>query len=718
MSVRSAMLPGMEIVVIVLALAVGVALGAAWARIRLPAAALADRAADAAVVKEGLERLHDQLRDLEGHRISWQSQLAQQVSDMRVTAESLRRETAGLATALRRPQVRGQWGELHLRRAVELAGLVDRCDFSEQHTLAGGRLRPDLVVHLAGGKNVAVDAKVPLDAFLDATSTQDPDEYSAALTRHARQLRQHVDALAGKAYWRALPASPEFVVLFVPGDSFLAAALEAEPQLIEYAAGRHVVLATPTTLIALLRTVAYAWTHEALNDRAREIHDLGVELHDRLGTMGAHLDRLGRSLTAAVGSYNAAIGSLESRVLVSARRFSELSPSAPELEPPRVVEDAPRPLSAAELLDHDLRVVGSGDTRWSSSDPRPSGGHVGRDRRREVPRRSPPTGPSAWRGRQTRAPPYRGHVSGQRTLWEEGRFTGRLVACAASAGAVVVVLLNLVGAGQIGLFFDLSFVLICVAAALAVRPREFFVVGVLPPLLMAGTVTLLALVDRTAVADADDSLVQAIVSGLTHHATALVVGYALTLAILALRQVARATTAGCGPQPVAEPRVGLRQGSRLPCGHPPVPAARSRTNRRMSPSRPRLPHAGGSGIVTCGAQVLGAARAAARRSATPRRCAPPRRRGSRARPGTPARPERGPRARDAPEVTPTERDAVEPGLLDLGRVVDPVGRLGAGFERHLDQADGVGGVAPSRRRSPGPRRVAISLTATWRFWVA
>jgi DNA recombination protein RmuC len=345
------MLSGMEILAVTLALVLGVALGLLWGR-RHALTAIEARAGDAAVVKESLERLHDQLRDLEDHRVSWQGQLAQQVSDMRLTTESLRRETAGLSTALRRPQVRGQWGELHLRKAVELAGLVDRCDFSEQQTLADGRLRPDLVVHLAGGKHVVVDAKVPLDAFLDATTSDDPDAYSAALSRHARQLRQHVDTLGAKAYWRALPATPEFVVLFVPGDSFLSAALEAEPSLVEYAARRQVVLATPTTLIALLRTVAYAWTQEALTERAHEIHELGVKLHDRLGTMGAHLDRLGRSLTAAVGSYNAAVGSLESRVLVSARRFTELSPSAPDLETPRVVEDSPRTLSAAELLEH------------------------------------------------------------------------------------------------------------------------------------------------------------------------------------------------------------------------------------------------------------------------------------------------------------------------------------------------------------------------------
>ena len=347
----------MEIFAVVIALLIGLAggsaLGLLWARATDARPALQARTADHAVVKESLERLHDQLRDLEEHRISWQSQLRQQVSEMRLTTESLRRETAGLSTALRRPQVRGQWGELHLRRAVELAGLVSRCDFAEQQTLAGadGWQRPDLVVNLAGGKHVVVDSKVPLDAFLDATITDDPEEYAGHLARHARQVRTHVDALAGKAYWRALPATPEFVVLFVPGDSFLSAALEAEPSLIEYAARKQVILATPTTLIALLRTVAYAWTQDALADRAREIHELGRELHERLGTLGAHLDRLGRSLSGAVSSYNAAVGSLESRVLVSARRFSELSPSALPLEGARLVEEAPRALSAPELLD-------------------------------------------------------------------------------------------------------------------------------------------------------------------------------------------------------------------------------------------------------------------------------------------------------------------------------------------------------------------------------
>ncbi|MGA9749957.1 MAG: DNA recombination protein RmuC [Nocardioides sp.] len=311
------------------------------------------RAADHAVVREGLERLHDQMRDLDHHRVSWQSQLKQQVDEVRHSTESLRRETSSLATALRRPQVRGRWGELHLRRAVELAGLVARCDFDEQVSVRhdDAVLRPDLVVHLAGDKQVVVDAKVPLDGFLDATSSDDEEEQLAHLRRHARQLRQHVDVLGAKSYWRGFAATPEFVVLFVPGESFLSAALEADPSLIEYAATRQVVLATPTTLIALLRTVAHAWTQDALADKAREIHLLGRELHERLSTMGDHLDKVGRSLTAAVGAYNRAVGSLESRVLVSARKLTELEVSPDQLTTPEAVTDAPRQLSAAELLD-------------------------------------------------------------------------------------------------------------------------------------------------------------------------------------------------------------------------------------------------------------------------------------------------------------------------------------------------------------------------------
>ena len=232
----------------------------------------------------------------------------------------------------------------------DLAGLTDRCDFTEQHRLEGGALRPDLVVHLAGGRSIVVDAKVPLDAFLDGVEATEDDDRAAALTRHARQLRTHVEQLASKRYWTALPAAPEFVVLFVPGEAILSAALEQDRDLLDHAATRQVVLASPTTLVALLRTVAQGWRHEALAEDAREVHRLGRELHERLGTMAGHLDKVGRSLRASVEAYNAAIGSLESRVLVSARRLGDLG-DLPETGSPGPVDAVPRALTLAAEAD-------------------------------------------------------------------------------------------------------------------------------------------------------------------------------------------------------------------------------------------------------------------------------------------------------------------------------------------------------------------------------
>ncbi len=359
------------LVVLLLGVLLGGAGGVLWARgrdgrggpVALPGPGPVDdgRAVETALVRESLDRLHDQMRDMAQHGVSWQSQLKQQVEDVRHSTDVLRRETATLSTALRRPQVRGRWGELHLRRVVELAGMVERCDFTEQVSAVddGRRVRPDLVVHLAGDKHVVVDAKVPLDAFLDACAVEEAAGGGAdaeprraeALRRHARQLRQHVDSLSGKTYWRALGATPEFVVLFVPGESFLSAALEADPALLEYAADRQVVLATPTTLIALLRTVAYAWTQQTLAEKTREIHELGRDVYERLTTMSGHLDRLGRSLSGAVSAYNRTVGSLEHRVLVSARRFTELGVGGAPLTAPEPVVDAPRPLTAAELME-------------------------------------------------------------------------------------------------------------------------------------------------------------------------------------------------------------------------------------------------------------------------------------------------------------------------------------------------------------------------------
>lgn len=350
---------------LLLGLALGAALGLVWARSRPQseprlAAALDQRAADRALVQEGLARLHDQLRDLEHHGVSWQGQLAQQVLDMRHTTESLRRETQSLSTALRRPQVRGRWGEMHLRRAVELAGMVNHCDFEEQPQLEDGARRPDLVVRLAGDRSVVVDAKVPLEAFLDAGVAPDEEGRQHDLVRHAAQLRQHVDGLAAKRYWQALPETPEFVVLFVPAESFLSAALEVQPDLLEYAARKQVVLATPTTLIALLRTVAHGWSHDALAAQARQIHQLGRELHGRLTTMAGHLDQVGRALNTAVTHYNQAVGSFESRVLVSARRFTELSVTEEELAAPRQVETAARAVAAVPLHAADRRAAAPG----------------------------------------------------------------------------------------------------------------------------------------------------------------------------------------------------------------------------------------------------------------------------------------------------------------------------------------------------------------------
>ena len=351
----------MEILLPLITLVLGVLIGALAVLLRPGRASEPlDALGENAVIRDGLDRLHDRMRDLEHQRVSWQSTLHQQVDEVRHSTDTLRRETSALVTALRTPHVRGQWGELHLRRTVELAGMVEHCDFDQQVSLPSddpGRstLRPDLVVRLAGGRSIVVDAKVPLAAFLDAQTCEDDDERAAHLGHHARQLRAHVDQLSAKRYWQALTQhgdrSPEFVVLFLPAESFLAAALDSDSDLLEYAAARNVVLATPTTLIALLRTVAHGWTTETLAQRTHEIHQLGRDLYGRLRTVGGHLDKLGRSLKGSVEAYNSAVGSLETRVLVTARHFSdvaELDQQLPVLQP---VTEGPRPLTAFELLD-------------------------------------------------------------------------------------------------------------------------------------------------------------------------------------------------------------------------------------------------------------------------------------------------------------------------------------------------------------------------------
>ncbi|WP_131745422.1 DNA recombination protein RmuC [Frankia sp. Cppng1_Ct_nod] len=303
-------------------------------------------------LQDVLGKMEHRLADLESARVEAYATLAEQVRGVQRVSEGLRAETAALVTALRKPQTRGAWGEMQLRRVAEVAGMLNRCDFTEQPTALGdeGTQRPDMVVHLAGNRNIVVDAKVPLIAFLEAGEARDDQQRDERLAAHARHLRAYVDALGAKSYWRRFPSSPEFVVLFVPAEAFLAPALEKDPALLEHAAAKKVVIATPTTLIAMLRTVAHAWTQEALTTRTREIFELGRDLYTRLGTLGEHMDRLGRSLGKAVTDFNATVGSLESRVLVPARRLAAMEVVEDVLAAPSRVEAGVRALSAAELV--------------------------------------------------------------------------------------------------------------------------------------------------------------------------------------------------------------------------------------------------------------------------------------------------------------------------------------------------------------------------------
>jgi len=312
---------------------------------------------------QAVQRLDGQLRTTEKEREGAYAALRTQVDAMHRSSQLLQAETRQLVNALRAPQVRGRWGEMQLERVVELAGMVEHCDFDRQLTATGrtgdadATVRPDLVVRLAGGKQIVVDAKVPFAAYLEAMDAADPAVRDQRLAAHARHLRGHVDALAAKGYWAALQPSPEFVVLFVPGEVFLQAALTADVTLLEHAFERGVIVATPTTLIALLRTVGYAWRQEALARNAAEVHALGRELHARLATLGGHVAKLGRLLGSTVESYNKAVSSLESRVLVSARRFVDLKVADSRLECPDQVERIPRTVQAPELASSDTDAL-------------------------------------------------------------------------------------------------------------------------------------------------------------------------------------------------------------------------------------------------------------------------------------------------------------------------------------------------------------------------
>ncbi len=306
-------------------------------------------------LKDSLERMDRQLQGVERTRQEAYGALTEGVRQLRTDQEKLRTETGNLVTALRQPHVRGRWGEIQLKRVIEMAGMVEHCDFDEQPSTSDGEgnvLRPDVIVHLPGDKHVVIDSKVPLVAYLDAVRDDATDaERRAFLADHARHVRDHIHRLGQKAYWRQLPATPEFVVMFLPDETFLRAALEHDSTLVELAVANNVIPASPTNLIGLLRAVHHGWQQETIAESAREVSELGRELYKRLATMGAHVSRLGKSLDGAVKAYNETVGSLERQVLVQARRFEQHGISGiepPELQP---IERQTRSLAAPELVD-------------------------------------------------------------------------------------------------------------------------------------------------------------------------------------------------------------------------------------------------------------------------------------------------------------------------------------------------------------------------------
>ena len=307
-----------------------------------------------APVSENLSALRERLTQVEKERAALAAELRQQVTTVVATSENLRRETTSLATALRKPQVRGSWGETQLRRVVEIAGMVEHVDFAQQQTTTTSgdtTIRPDLKVMLGEGKFCYVDSKVPLAAFLDAQQANTDDERGADMQRFAANVRTHIDQLSAKTYWKADLGSPEFVALFIPSEALYAEALAQAPDLMEYAGARNVIVTTPTSLIGLLRAVAYGWKQTQLADTAAEVAELGRELYDRLTRLGSVIDQLGRSLTGSVKAYNQMVGSLESRVLVTARRMGNLQAASRSLDTPLTLEDAVRTISAPELVE-------------------------------------------------------------------------------------------------------------------------------------------------------------------------------------------------------------------------------------------------------------------------------------------------------------------------------------------------------------------------------
>jgi DNA recombination protein RmuC len=313
-----------------------------------------------APIKESLERFGQQTQALESSRRQAYGALFTQVQQLSASQEKLRTETGNLVKALRAPHVRGRWGEMQLKRVVELAGMVAYCDFVEQSSTAdadGRLLRPDLVVKLPGGKNVVVDAKAPLNAYLDALEAEDDETRRLHQQAHARQVRDHITKLAAKAYWKQFAPAPEFVVMFLPDETFFRAACELDPSLHEVGPENGVLVASPTMLIGLLKTVAYGWQQETVAESAREIAEIGRELYDRLGVFAGHLAKAGRGLTTAVGAYNEAVASLETRVLVTARKLEDRGAASGGLPEAPPIDKAVRPIQAADLAPRELSAA-------------------------------------------------------------------------------------------------------------------------------------------------------------------------------------------------------------------------------------------------------------------------------------------------------------------------------------------------------------------------
>jgi DNA recombination protein RmuC len=304
-------------------------------------------------LRESLTRVDAKLQEVERGRISTHAQLAEQMRALTQAQQLLQSETSRLSRALQSPNVRGQWGELQLRRVLEHAGLIEGSHYELKESIQTeeGRLTPDAVVKLPGGKNVVLDAKVPLSAYLEAAATDDETRREAKLRDHARQVREHITRLANKTYWAHFQPTPDIVVMFVPGESLLTSALQCDPGLLEFSMNKGVMLASPLTLIALLRAIAYGWQQETVARNAQEISDLGRQLYDRISKLAEHFETVGRSLARSVQAYNSAVGTLESRVLVTARRLKDKGVSAPDEFPePETIDQTPRPLGAPELV--------------------------------------------------------------------------------------------------------------------------------------------------------------------------------------------------------------------------------------------------------------------------------------------------------------------------------------------------------------------------------